>query len=261
MTDFDRITVTNIKTILYVKKNKAPGHIDVYTVAEGSATYELIYRLSGKTVSNVDGTVFHTAPGNLQYLPKGIAKIKYEVETVEIGECIDIFFDTDIPLTPEPFCIDSIYTSDFSDLFQTISQIWTIKEPGYYQEAMSVLYKILSLLLKSSTESSHYRKIKPGIDFLNEQYCLYDIHPHQASKLCNMSYSYFRRLFVHCMGTSPGKYIIGKKIVRAKELLSSGQYNVTETAEAVGFSDIYYFSHVFKKHTGQMPSEFSPKSK
>ena len=42
----------------------------------------------------------------------------------------------------------------------------------------------------------------------------------------------------------------------AKNLLSSGQFSVTQTAEHCGFSDVYYFSKVFKKETLCSPSKY-----
>lgn len=42
---------------------------------------------------------------------------------------------------------------------------------------------------------------------------------------------------------------------KAKQLLSDGA-TVTETAESVGFSDIYYFSRAFKRYVGVAPARY-----
>ena len=47
-----------------------------------------------------------------------------------------------------------------------------------------------------------------------------------------------------------------KKIEKAKEMLLSRDMKIYEVAEALGFESAYYFSKVFKKHTGQTPSEY-----
>ena len=44
---------------------------------------------------------------------------------------------------------------------------------------------------------------------------------------------------------------------RAIALLSYGGSRVGEVAEEVGFSDIYYFSRVFKALTGSPPEQFT----
>lgn len=46
------------------------------------------------------------------------------------------------------------------------------------------------------------------------------------------------------------------RIAKAVELISSGDLLIYEVAEAVGFSDYKYFSHVFKKYVGHSPSTF-----
>ena len=42
----------------------------------------------------------------------------------------------------------------------------------------------------------------------------------------------------------------------AKRLLASDYYRVYEVADMAGFSDVKYFSTVFKKETGSTPSEY-----
>ena len=73
----------------------------------------------------------------------------------------------------------------------------------------------------------------------------------------SLSTSYFRRLFKEVTGYSPIQYQNRIKINRAKDLILSGECNVSEAAFAVGFDNVFYFSRLFKKLTGINPSEFS----
>ena len=45
-------------------------------------------------------------------------------------------------------------------------------------------------------------------------------------------------------------------MTEAKNLLKTGQYKVTEVAEAVGYTDVFYFSKRFKAFCGYSPKEF-----
>jgi AraC-like DNA-binding protein len=74
--------------------------------------------------------------------------------------------------------------------------------------------------------------------------------------MCGIGESYFQRLFREKYGTSPKKYVIGMKINHAAELLRLESYSVTSIAELSGFSDVYYFSKVFKAETGTSPGRF-----
>ncbi len=255
----ENITITALSSVIYISKKFPPGNIAYYADKAGSAMHQLVFRVKGGVLTDYDGTLLYNLSDTVEYLPKGGGRI-YKVETLETGDCIDIYFDTDRPVFDMPVCIKS---KELRALFNQIYTIWLRKEAGYYYEAMSVLYKIIAVL-KSDSEltgdyTPHYKKILPGINYLNENFFAADIDYTHAAKLCNMSYSYFRRIFLQCMKTSPAKYVMNKKIEYSKELLASGHYNVNRTAEAAGFKDVYYFSHVFKKLCGYSPNKYTYK--
>lgn len=62
-------------------------------------------------------------------------------------------------------------------------------------------------------------------------------------------------LFKTLLSTTVNKYIISKKIVYAKKLLSEGK-NVTETAVECGFGDYANFIRTFKKEVGVPPGKY-----
>ena len=47
-----------------------------------------------------------------------------------------------------------------------------------------------------------------------------------------------------------------RKIEEARSLLDASSLSVTEIAEQCGFSDLYYFSKVFKEHLGVSPRKY-----
>ena len=74
--------------------------------------------------------------------------------------------------------------------------------------------------------------------------------------LSGISYSYMKKLFVRVYGVSPKQYAIQLKMNYACDLLSTGGYTVSETAELCGFRDVYFFSRQFKNVMGCPPSRF-----
>jgi AraC family transcriptional regulator of arabinose operon len=78
----------------------------------------------------------------------------------------------------------------------------------------------------------------------------------ELAKLAGLSTSRFRTVFRQVTGTSTVRYLNWLRINRARALLMEGDYTVTEAAEAVGFSDVYYFSRLFRKMTGTNPSTY-----
>lgn len=57
-------------------------------------------------------------------------------------------------------------------------------------------------------------------------------------------------------GVSFRDYLLHVRLTKALELLSTGQYPVTEVAQMVGFSDLPRFDKVFKRAAGSPPSAF-----
>jgi two-component system response regulator YesN len=78
--------------------------------------------------------------------------------------------------------------------------------------------------------------------------------------LSDMSDTYFRRLFLEVFGERPLDYLNKLRVSYACELLTSGYYTVSEVAGRSGFPDPKYFSTVFKRITGESPTEFKNKS-
>lgn len=70
------------------------------------------------------------------------------------------------------------------------------------------------------------------------------------------SKSYIKSQFKKCTGKSIIQYYIDMKIEKAKELLSQNKYTISEIADVLGFSSIFYFSRQFKLHTDMSPSEY-----
>ena len=77
----------------------------------------------------------------------------------------------------------------------------------------------------------------------------------ELAQMCHVSTSTFRRLFVEYKSETPIKYRNILRLKRAEELLKSGEYTVSEAAEASAIPDVAYFSKLFKKVIGISPSE------
>ena len=74
------------------------------------------------------------------------------------------------------------------------------------------------------------------------------------AQMCGLSTGRFRRVFSECLGMTPVEYRNKLRMQKVVTLLKSGTCTVGEVAEAVGISDIKYFSKLFKRYTGVSPS-------
>ena len=67
--------------------------------------------------------------------------------------------------------------------------------------------------------------------------------------------NYFSQVFKGEIGIPPSRYIQKQKMEEAVKMLDSG-YTVSETADALSFCDIAYFSNMFKQYYSKTPSEY-----
>ena len=83
-----------------------------------------------------------------------------------------------------------------------------------------------------------------------------DLSLESMSREMDMSPYYFSKLFKEVTGTNFVEYVTSIRIRRAKELLREGKSSVKQICQEIGYGDPNYFSRIFKKWTGQTPTEF-----
>lgn len=71
-----------------------------------------------------------------------------------------------------------------------------------------------------------------------------------------MNRSYFSLCFQDILGITFHRYITRVRITRAKELLAQTSKPIMIIAEECGFHDHRYFSRLFRKEVGKLPSEY-----
>ncbi|WP_307892106.1 bifunctional transcriptional activator/DNA repair enzyme AdaA [Bacillus swezeyi] len=76
------------------------------------------------------------------------------------------------------------------------------------------------------------------------------------AELCHVSPFHLQRTFKRIKGVSPIEYIWEKRISKASELLVSSDEAIAEIAAKIGILNADYFAALFKKKTGQTPTEY-----
>lgn len=75
----------------------------------------------------------------------------------------------------------------------------------------------------------------------------------EQSNLCRDAFS---RNFIRKNGISPKQFLNRCIMYRACSLLATGNLKIREIAEKLEFTNEFYFSRFFKKHSGMAPSQF-----
>jgi AraC-like DNA-binding protein len=223
----------------------------------------------GQAHYTIDGKDYSVKKGDVLFFPKGKLHAGVSHATDPWSYYVILF--------------DTAYTDDFSEnvlyslnniismtnismsqgLFQDIYHEWTAKKTGYILQSRCRIMEIVCLLLRnietSGRNTRHSEAIDRVLHFMADNYK----ENYTIDQLCHLvgySPSHFQFVFKKVTGKTVIQYQNDMKINKARDMLQYRSCNVTEAALHVGFNDIYYFSKLFKKKTGQNPSDLLKES-
>ena len=250
--------ITDIHRVIMVGKEEYPEQTTVFK-SRRLVYNELIFHVSGTAKVVFNGKELYTAPGTVRFLPSGECS-EYRVERMDMGDCIDVLFSTDRLIADEAFVLDLSKRESIAPLFKKLFCAFVAKDEGYRFECISLLYKILAELQKTTyIPESRFKFLKPALDIIQRDFLQADIRTASLAAAAGISESYLKRLFSERFGVPPKKYIIQMKLRHAAELLRLERYTVTQVAHLCNFSDVYFFSRQFKEYMGLTPTQFVKK--
>ena len=152
---------------------------------------------------------------------------------------------------------------------ELLDKVISEDKKGGYKSAIEInktLYELFSYLsvnfAHSVLSAQEYKKRFKRLDTFNSVIEYIDAHYYEnisvdfiASRFY-ISTSYFSHLFKKRAKKSLVEYLNETRIRHAKAILENETLSVGEIALKVGFSDINYFSRIFKREVGMTPTEF-----
>ncbi len=213
-----------------------------------------------------DGSTFTASDGDTVYAPMGSEYIIDSFEPEEPTGCtvgVNFFaFDEcgeQFVLSDKPIKLNADDRGQYYPLFLKMSRT-SEANVVCYAKLKSAMYEIFSQFCSSRLKraNSKFDMIAKGIMYMEED-------PEQklsiteVAKMCNVSESYFRKLFREYSSYSPTEYRINGKIEKAKQYLVFDGLTVSEVSQKLDFSDVSYFSKLFSKKCGMSPAEYKEK--
>lgn len=242
--NIDTVNATRNKDYKYSYKNGRSKHGFVY-ITHGSLDECFLDKEYGE---------IPIRSGEVIFIPKDVRYIGYYRE--DNTEVKIVQFDISEGELPEylraPMKIDIPNLCEMIDAFFDPVRSNASRHPFYY---LSNMYYLLWNIDEHYTKiPTKYKKLRPALYELSESY--YKSEPiSYYSELCQMSEANFRRVFREYTGMSPIEYRNDLRLSNAKAMLSSLQYNVTEAAEACGFSNLSFFIRLYKNKFGYTPKK------
>ena len=105
------------------------------------------------------------------------------------------------------------------------------------------------------TANTKLKRISTGRDYIADNYrdtfSLTD-----AANNSLMSPFHFLRVFKKTYGETPNEFLIRLRIEKAKKMLITENFRVSEICERVGYMSLGSFSSLFLKHVGMSPTSY-----
>ena len=219
------------------------------------SSWAIVYKYDGETsYTNKSKTIFANS-SQVALLPKGST---YKWLCTKSGHFYIVEFDCNLESK-------ELYTCKVNNPDIVLNILENILEEKLNLTSLSnlkifqLLYKLLSILLESNEEKNEMNPklkiIMPALIYMNTN-LKKKISNVDLAKACNISTSYFRRLFTQVFDEAPLQYLIDLRMKKAKELLQSDFSSISDIAKEVGYDDIYHFSKLFKQKNGISPLKY-----
>lgn len=255
---------------------KCPIKEELFTA--WSECHSIVYVLSGKKKWITPANDYLVSENESIFVRKGAFKNQ---QFFEEGFCVLMFFMKD----------DFIRRSFQEDIGKEIKSQRMIAHPDFIyrinvSESLKFLYhsffsylkqgekipqKIIELKFRemllnicSDQQNSDFndvlytlsKNIEGTIEHVMEEQYIYNLKISDFAKLCGRSISSFKRDFKKVYDTTPGKWLLKKRLQLARDLLLSSNSTVQEVCYDTGFESDSHFVRSFKNQFGSTPQQW-----
>ncbi len=218
----------------------------------------LSYKVSGVTEYFQENNHVVVSQGKVVFMPKGSI---FYTNIIEPGEYLEIKFLSSVAADPNLKIYSGFNSREMERAFRSAINYYAGKDDAAFFNCQIQLNRIFSIIASSDSSylSSHERNmLAPALEYMKDHIYDANFSVKEMHKKIEISDTYFRQLFNKSFHMSPQRYIINERIQLAKSVLAdTPTVSIQHIAELVGYPDVFYFSRVFKKETGESPSHFA----
>lgn len=212
--------------------------------------------------SHVTVTTFHVGEeqDSIRYLSMGIQSIIGGIECHQLFGIPTVFSITESPKASEFRTIWLELASGFYRLGQQGLELsashteFALSIEAKTKQWLSLMIQLAQPFMKTPTPVSD-KRVREICTYIREHYSNTLTSEEIASAVC-LSEGHMRALFRRYMMMSPHQYLLEVRMEKAKEFLGTSMLSLTEIAERIGFEDVSYFIHTFRKHEDMTPAVY-----
>ena len=234
----------------------------------------LLYVVDGRKIFHTFDGAYDIQKGSCIFVRKGAVILE---QLFDVGFCVVLFFIPDdficntlkhklsLPLKKHAHHkqVISINTSETLVGFFTSMSFYfsTAKEPDNI--LLELKFKELILTIADTGDNAellayfcsllHEPRPLSLQRLMAENFC-YNLKLEQFALLSNRSLSTFKRDFQEIFHTTPGKWLLEKRLLHAKNLLNNKSKSISDIAFESGFESLAHFSRSYKSRFGTTPS-------
>lgn len=205
--------------------------------------------VSGFGIFKIKDNEYNLSPGEMFVIPP-YEETYYQADSNEPWSYIWIGFTTSTSLPKS--LPNVILCPEAGNIFASMKKCENYSD-GRSAYLSARLWDLFALLTEGRSEKQDY--VEKALEYIHSNY-IHDISIEQIAGDLNLDRTYFSVIFKKKTGLSPKQYLTDYRMNIAASLISKKNVSISTVANSVGYSDLYTFSKVFKRHFGVAPSKY-----
>jgi AraC-like DNA-binding protein len=225
----------------------------------------LYYIESGEAYVRHHGREYHLRPGYLFVIPAHtILSYRCPERFVQLWVHFSATLFGGLPLLDYLQCEFEVRVDNprhVVALFKRLRRVFASDSPERGLETRGLLLQLLAPFARTADRALQEKRRQGILRFRNvleyvNRHLGEPITVDDLAGLAHLERTYFTRLFAAHFGVPPARYVLLRRVERAKRLLWETGDTLESIAADLGFADGFHLSKAFKRVTGIPPSEF-----
>lgn len=185
------------------------------------------YDFSAHVSSLSTGPIFYVLRWRMSVIPSGIRYITRCSANPPFAHMTVNFSLSAAPSFPAMDIASTQPTKKIEQTFSKLVRTWNVRHPFYEEKCINLLYQLIYQFQCEihTAPRRHLQKLASARVCLDEHFCE-DFPLDMLPRMCELSPTYFRRLFHSVFYETTGEYRRRLRIAKARDLLLTGHYKV-----------------------------------